>query len=188
MEGATSKLDVLKNGWVRKTLKRKEKKKATPIETQLEVHTWSANTLTPAAGFHILFTPKARASTAANSYEMELIDTSNPIDTIKEPDLQAEIEKYFQKAKEVNLYPSDFELYVQPGGQVALVDFDKFGKIQADGRTVLFPYRGSLSLNTVPEESLYTKNLANRIKNIMKGGRRRKTRRLSKRECWINIY
>lgn len=179
MEGATSKLDVVKNGWVRKTLKRKEKKKATPIETQLEVQTWSAGILTPAHGFHILFTPKARASTVANSYEMEFIDISNPIDTIKDADLQAEIEKYFRKAKDANIYPSDFELYVQPGGQVALIDFDKFGKIQADGRTVLFPYRGSVLLNTVPKEALYSKNFANRIKDIMKGGRRRKTRRRS---------
>lgn len=177
MEGATSRLEDLKNGWVRKTLKRKEKKKATPIETQLEVQTWSAGILTPANRFHILFTPKARASKTNNSYEMELIDTSNPIQVIDAKDLRAELESYFQKAKEANLYPSDFELYRQPDGRVALVDFDKFGKIQNDARTVVFPYRGPVSLNKVPEEALYTESFAKRIQELMKGGRRRKTRR-----------
>jgi hypothetical protein len=179
MEGATSTLELLKNGWVRKTLKRKEKKKAMSVESQLIRHTWSSQILIPSHGFHILFTPPARASTSSNSYEMGLIDTSNPIVQIDTPELEAELELYFKKAKNAGYYPSDFELYLQSDGRIALVDFDKFGTIHSETRTVVFPYRGSVSLNTVPEEALYTEKLAKRIQSIMKGGRRKTRKRHS---------
>ncbi len=175
MEGATSKVNLLKNGWVRKTLKRKEKKKATPVARQLELQRWSAAILTPKHGFRILFTPEARASNAANSYEMERIDDSNPITKIEDAALEAELESYFRLAKEAGIYPSDFELYKQSDTRIALLDFDKFGTIQ--GRMVNFPYRHSVSLNTVPQESLYSEAFASRLQGIMKGGGRRKTRR-----------
>lgn len=175
MEGATSRVNLLKNGWVRKTLKRKEKKRATPVANQLELQRWSAATLTPKNGFRVLFTPAARESNAENSYEMEYIDDSHQIIQINDPVLQAEVESYFRLAKEAGIYPSDFELYRQPDNRVALLDFDKFGKIV--GRTVVFPYRQPVSLNAVPKEALYTEALAARIQGIMSGGKRRKTRR-----------
>ncbi len=176
MEGATSTLEPLKNGWIRKTLKRSAKKKATPMAKQLELQTWSSGILTKPNGFKILFTPQARSSSVHNSYEMEMIDVSDPVVKIDEKDLQAEIETYFRLAKAAGVYPSDFELYRQSNGRVALVDFDKFGRIS--GKTVDFPYRAPVSLNTIPEEYLYTEALAERLRNIMKGGRRnRKTRK-----------
>jgi len=175
MEGATSKVNVLKNGWVRKTLKRKEKKKATPVARQLELQRWSASILTPKHGFRILFTPEARASNAANSYEMERIDDSNPITKIEDAALEAELESYFRLAKEAGIYPSDFELYRQSNTRVALLDFDKYGRIQ--GRMVNFPYRHPVSLNAVPEEALYSEAFATRLQGIMKGGKRKTRRR-----------
>lgn len=175
MEGATSKVNIINNGWVRKTLKRREKKKATPVSKQFEIHTWSASILTPKNGFHILFTPAARVSNTPNSYEMERIDDSKQILKVEDPGIEKELESYFRVAKDAGIYPSDFELYLQPDGRVALLDFDKFGKIV--GRTVVFPYRLSVSLNAVPKEALYTEALATRLQRIMTGGKRKTRRR-----------
>lgn len=185
MEGATSTLHSLNNGWVRKTLKRKQKKKTTPAEKQLELQQWSAATLTPAHGFRILFTPRARSSTTNNSYEMERINTRDYIEKVDDPVLEAELEQFFRQAKAAGIYPSDFELYRQADGRIALLDFDKFGKIS--GKNAVFPYRGVVPLNTVPEESLYTESLAKRIQGIMKGGQR-KTRRFRRTAAQIPFH
>lgn len=176
MEGATSKIDRLKNGWVRKTLKRQAKKTTTPVETQMEIQNWSASILTPENGFKLLFTPKARESSyKKNSYEMEEIDNENPIDTITSSELQKEIELYFQYAYQAGFYPSDFELYEQPDKRIALIDFDKFGTISKTNKTVEFPYRGKLPLNTTPIEALYSENLSQHIQKIMTGSGKKRT-------------
>ena len=188
MEGATSKIERTKNGWVRKTLKRQAKKTATLIETQLAIQNWSASILKPENGFKLLFTPAARESSYKNSYEMEEINNEHPIDTITSPELQKEIELYFKYAYAANYYPSDFELYEQPDKRVALLDFDKFGILSKTNKTVIFPYRGTVSLNTAPVEALYSENLSQHIQKIMRGsGKARKytrnyTRKLRSRK------
>jgi hypothetical protein len=108
-------------------------------------------------------------------YEIERIDDSNPITKIEDAALEAELESYFRLAKEAGIYPSDFELYRQSNTRVALLDFDKYGRIQ--GRMVNFPYRHPVSLNTVPEEALYSEAFATRLQGIMKGGKRKTRRR-----------
>ena len=177
MEGATSKIIPLGNGWVRKQLTRKSKKntRITPIKQQIEFHKWSAATLTPANGFTILFTPSVRATGANNSYEMQQIDSSKMMEKITHPALKAEVLRYFQLAKAKGYYPNDFELYVQPDGRVALLDFDKFGLIQSDG--VAFPFRGKVPLNHEVREAIFSESLARQIQSVMKGGRRHRTRR-----------
>lgn len=176
MQGATSNVLNLKNGWVRKQLSRKMKRsnKVMPMEKQVEIHRWSAKILTPDNGFRILFTPALR-NPKNNSYEMEIIENTNPIEKITDPQLHKEILDYFKAAKAAGFYPSDFELYQQRDGRVALLDFDKYGTIR--GGDVVFPFRGSLPLHHQPTEAVYTEELTRQLQNIMKGGRHRKTRR-----------
>jgi hypothetical protein len=182
MEGATSFVTNIGEGWVKKTLKRSVKRSSiTPMEKQLEVQTWSAGILKPENGFKLLFTPAAKPGQSKNTYLMEKINISRPIEKIEEPKLVAEVLNYFSLAKQNNLYPSDFELYEQPDGRIALVDFDKYGQIEASGTDVIFPFRGKIPIDSVPMEVMYSEDLSKNIKNIMKGGSRKKMR-LTKRK------
>ena len=157
---------------MRKQLTRKAKRsnKITPISKQLEIHQWSSQTLQPENGFTVLFTPLIRLTGKNNSYEMEKIDDSNLIEKVPIP-LRNEIIAYFTAAKASGYYPSDFELYLQPDGRVALLDFDKYGIIR--DRFVRFPFRGEISLNHEPIASIFNSSLVKEIRNIMKGGRRK---------------
>jgi hypothetical protein len=176
MQGATSDIINLGDGWVRKQLTRKSKRsnKITPIAKQIEIHQWSTKTLRPENGFVVLFTPMIRMTGKNNSYEMEKIDDSNPIEKVPTP-LRNEIIAYFTAAKASGYYPSDFELYLQPDGRIALLDFDKYGIIR--DRLVTFPFRGVISLNHEPIASIFNSSLVKDIRNIMKGGHRKIRRR-----------
>ena len=176
MEGATSIVHKLKNGWVRKTLKRKAKKSNShSAAKQIEIQQWSARTLVPENGFKLLFTPEAKRNNAnANSILMREIDTSKPIEKIKDAGLVKEILAYFAAAKKSGYYPSDFELYEQPNGTVALLDFDKYGILTASKRRASFPFRGPVRLNEAPVEAIYTEDLSEKIKGVMKGGTRKR--------------
>ena len=171
MEGATSKIENIGKGWVRKTMKRKAKgTKIHPIATQVAIQIWSAETLVPANGFKLLFTPNAKAEEAANSYQMEKIDDSNPITNITDNALEKELIAYFRLAKAGGYVPSDFELYEQPNKKVALLDFDKYGIIDESGKHVVFPYMGKKSLKSIPREALYSEELHEKLKNSLNGG------------------
>lgn len=172
MQGATSDVINLGNGWVRKQLTRKAKRsgKLTPIAKQIEIHDWSARTLQPENGFTVLFTPRIRMTGKNNSYEMEKIDIGSPVEKIPVP-LRTEILDYFKAAKANGYYPSDFELFLQPDGRVALLDFDKYGIIR-DG-IVVFPFRGTVSVNHDPIASIFNSSLVKEIRTIMKAGARK---------------
>ena len=186
MEGATSTVTDLGNGWVRKSLKKKMRRsEVTPMGRQLELQQWSAGVLTADNGFKLLFTPQAKANAGSNSsYQMEKIDIRKPVEKIEDPELRKEILSYFSFAKKAHLYPSDFELYLQPDNRVALLDFDKYGVIDESEKIVTFPFRGSIALEEAPVEALYTEELSSHIQKIMKGGRRRRsgTRKLRRRK------
>lgn len=178
MQGATSTIINLGNGWVRKQLTRKAKRsgKLTPIAKQREIHAWSASTLTPENGFTILFTPTIRITGKNNSYEMEKIDSGTPIEKIPAA-LRPEIIAYFRAAKAAGYYPSDFELFLQSDGRVALLDFDKYGLVQ--DRNVIFPFRGTVSVNHEPIASMFNSSLVKEIRTIMKAGARKTRHRKS---------
>jgi hypothetical protein len=177
MEGATSRIENAEKGWVRKTLKKQAKKsKIHQIPKQLEIQQWSASILTPAHGFEILFTPKARVNVKDNSYLMEKIDDSSQITRIEDSRLEEELVRYFSVARKAGYMPSDFELYEQPNKKVALLDFDKYGIIELDGKHVTYPYLGKKTLKSIPREALYSEGLHEKLKNSMKGGKR-KTRK-----------
>lgn len=80
----------------------------------------------------------------ANGYIMGRIDTSqylHPSDVDKD-----ELIKFYSDCKKYNLYPTDFELYKQPNGKIALIDFDKFC-LYIDDTTIKFPWGECINLS-----------------------------------------
>lgn len=147
MEGASARIESTEDHTV--VIKRMKRgvKGSLPIKRQYEIQTWSSDFLSPDNGFKILQTPRAW-SPEEKQYKMERIDDAQMIsyeDVKSVEGLEAEIKRYVREAKtQKGLYPNDFELYRQPNGAVALLDFDKFGTWQADG-SVLFPWGQKIS-------------------------------------------
>lgn len=99
--------------------------------------------------FKILFVPRAWDA-EAHQYKMDRIDVSDPIDlvTVKTHAVAAELKEFYQQAKKEGIFPADFELYLQPDGRVAMVDFDKFAEWKEDG-SVIFPWGLQLTAGQV---------------------------------------
>jgi hypothetical protein len=52
---------------------------------------------------------------------------------------EAELKKFYADAKTEGIFPCDYELYKQPDGHIAMIDFDKFGRWEENG-IVVFPW------------------------------------------------
>lgn len=128
-EGASSVVQLLPDGWVRKTQKRQARSaRRTSIGTQLAIHTFVAARLTPTNGYHLLFSPTPRPSTTPNSYEMQRVDTTTDPWFLCDapPSVKQELDRFaaeLQTQKGWRLH--DVELYLQPDGRMALLDFDQ---------------------------------------------------------------
>lgn len=112
-------------------------------EKQCELQSWAAGLLTPANGFTVLFTPRAWNSPQGNQYAMERIDCSEQLlPELLTGNEMAELKRFYEKAKEVGIFPFDYELYRQSDGRIGLIDFDKFGSWHKSesGDEVLFPW------------------------------------------------
>jgi hypothetical protein len=48
----------------------------------------------------------------------------------------AELRRFYEKAQAAGIFPCDYELYRQPDGRIALIDFDKFSQF-ANGEVTL---------------------------------------------------
>ena len=66
---------------------------------------------------------------------MQRIDCSRPIEILSNDidGLNQELAIFYMKALAYEIFPCDYELYLQDDGRVALVDFDKFGAWDSDG-------------------------------------------------------
>lgn len=134
----------------------KHRAKCLDARAQCALQQWANELLTPANGFSVLFSPRAWTSEVESEaqsdkranereYLMELIDCSSEMEAnelaSESPEL-TELRLFYEKARSAGIYPCDYELYRQPGGRVALIDFDKFGKWnqKADGDEVVFPW------------------------------------------------
>lgn len=128
MEGASSTINI-KDGYAIKTIKRRVK--TISIEDQYKVHLIVYNVLN-CDKYKILYTPKP-IELIKNSYKMEIINDSNMV-TNNDFDnkITNELQQFFADMKKFNFFPFDFELYLQPNGKIALIDFDKFGKYYDD--------------------------------------------------------
>jgi hypothetical protein len=65
---------------------------------------------------------------------MERIDCTRQVDPLNYSlDLKRDIIILYMKTNVYEIFPCDYELYLQPDGRVALIDFDKFGIWLSDG-------------------------------------------------------
>ncbi len=129
MEGASSTISI-DNGFVIKKIKRKIN--TMPIKDQFMVHNLVYKVLNTDK-YKLLCTPKPLELSNDNSYKMEIIIDSNMITSNDyDNNLTKEIKQFYVDMKAHNIFPNDFELFLQPNGKVALIDFDKFGKYYDD--------------------------------------------------------
>lgn len=117
---------------------------------------WARLVATPEHGFKLLFVPKAK-DPEKHQYKMERIDVDEPIAMLeldKVKGLKAELQRFYRVAKESGIFPADFELYLQPDGRVAMIDFDKFATWAANG-SVTFPWGQTMTSQQVKNLLLF---------------------------------
>jgi len=92
------------------------------------------------AGFKILYVPRAWEPQRFQ-YKMDRISVDKPLDILKAKNhaVFEELKLFYSHSRRNFLFPADFELYEQPDGRIAMVDFDKFGKWLTTGE-VHFPW------------------------------------------------
>ena len=81
---------------------------------------------------------------------MERIDVSKPLEEPRGHTVLNDLKIFYERAKAAHIFPADYELYIQPDGRVAMVDFDKFGTWEDDG-SVVFPWGLTLTPNQTNE-------------------------------------
>ena len=94
----------------------------------------------------VLYVPTAWRDTE-RQYTMEEIDVNHPIllqDVAAYPGLCQELAQVHASCRRRRVFPADFELFLQPTGRVAMLDFDKFGTWHPDG-AVTFPWHTMLT-------------------------------------------
>jgi len=116
-----------------KRLRRGHRKSHGAVE-QCRIQSKISQILCEGNGFKILYTPRAWAANE-NQYSMERIETASPVEILdnKIDGLSRELAIFYMKAMAYEIFPCDYELYLQPDGRVALIDFDKFGTWLSDG-------------------------------------------------------
>jgi len=108
-------------------------------EEQARMQEW-ARCVCVSLGLKTLFVPRAWDA-EKYQYKMDRIDVSQPISEAdyKKHKVFADLKAFYTKVKQQGVYPADYELYLQPDGRVAMVDFDKFATWLEDG-SVEFPW------------------------------------------------
>jgi hypothetical protein len=108
-------------------------------EEQARMQEW-ARMLCVSLRLPLLFVPRAWEA-EKYQYKMSRIDVSKPLSEsdYKTHPVLADLKSFYTKTKELGVYPADYELYLQPDGRVAMVDFDKFARWNQDG-SVEFPW------------------------------------------------
>ena len=120
---------------------RRGHRKSHGAEEQCRIQSKISQILCEGNGFKLLFAPRAWGATE-KEYSMERIDCKRYIDPLNHgeaTDLNKDLHILYMKARAYEIFPCDYELYLQPDGRVALIDFDKFGVWQSDG-TVETPW------------------------------------------------
>jgi hypothetical protein len=91
-------------------------------------------------GFKLLFVPQAWGAERFQ-YKMDRICVEKPLELLdaKEHVVFEELKAFYACCKRKYIFPADFELYIQPDGRVAMVDFDKFARWKPTGE-IFFPW------------------------------------------------
>ena len=107
-------------------------------EEQARMQEW-ARSLCVRAGFKRLFVPRAWDADR-HSYKMDRICVLQPLEVMdtKTHAVVMELKVFYRLAMATSVFPIDYELYVQPDGRVAMIDFDKFSSYK-DG-VITFPW------------------------------------------------
>ena len=135
MQGASGKIVEESDGTVVKRIHRHLKQRANchGAYRQCEIQQWAAQLLTPQNGFRTLYVPRAWGA-QQREYRMEKINCAEEV----APAEVEELKLFYARAKEVGIFPCDYELYRQKDGRVAMIDFDKFAMWK--GEAVEFPW------------------------------------------------
>jgi RIO-like serine/threonine protein kinase len=162
MEGACGKiLPCEDEGYIIKKIHRRkgpqQRTESLRAEEQYQMQEWARLVAAPEHGFSLLFVPKAK-DPEKHQYKMERINVSKPIsmletNTVK--GLKPELQKFYRVAKQSGIFPADFELYMQPDGRVAMIDFDKFATWEKNG-SVRFPWGQVMTPQQVKNLLLFT--------------------------------
>ncbi len=88
----------------------------------------------------VLFVPRAWGAERFQ-YKMERISVDKPLELVdvKDHAVLEELKNFYEACRFRFMFPADFELYEQPDGRVAMVDFDKFGLWKPSGE-IKFPW------------------------------------------------
>lgn len=140
MEGACGKILTTKDPSVvlKKIHRRKRAHQRTcshSAEEQARLQEWAAIVC---KDLPLLFVPRAWDAQRFQ-YAMERIDVSKPLEDPREHTVLKDLKIFYDRAKAAHIFPADYELYIQPDGSVAMIDFDKFGTWEDDG-SVVFPW------------------------------------------------
>jgi hypothetical protein len=155
MEGACGKILSTDDGSVviKKIHRRKRAQQRTcslSADGQARLQEWAA-TVCASSGFTRLTVPRAWGADRF-TYKMERIDVSKPLEllSVKTHPVKEELRVFYEKARQASIFPADFELYIQPDGRVAMIDFDKFAQWKTDG-SVVFPWGLELDADQVKD-------------------------------------
>jgi len=90
--------------------------------------------------FKVLYVPKAWGAERFQ-YKMNRICVDTPLELTEAQNhpVFEELKQFYTKCKRRFLFPADVELYIQPDGRVAMVDFDKFARWRPTGE-IVFPW------------------------------------------------
>lgn len=111
-EGVTSRIYVVSPTIVKKIQKRNKNKVSARYQYQVQQ-------IASQLQFTTLYIPRVYEY-GANWYTMERIDTTRPLNTTPEE------AAFCSQMQRCGYIANDYELYLQPDGRVALVDFDRF--------------------------------------------------------------
>ena len=119
-------------------------------EDQARMQEWARSTCVK-AGFRLLFVPRAWDA-EKHSYKMDRIQVDKPLELtdVKGHAVLEELKAFYAAAMAASVFPADYELYVQPDGKIAMVDFDKFSSWK-DG-TITFPWGLVIQDNVLREQ------------------------------------
>ena len=122
-----------------------QRRSSNGAEKQASIQEWARKVCE--AGCKLLFVPRAFEAEKFQ-YKMERIDVTQPLELqhIAQHPVISDLQIFYRQAKEDFIFPADFELYIQPDGRIAMVDFDKFAT-WLDDSTVQFPWGVTASVS-----------------------------------------
>ncbi len=151
MEGACGKILATKDpAVVIKKIHRRKRAQQRPssltAEEQARLQEWAAIVC---KDLPLLIVPRAWDAQRFQ-YTMERIDVTRLLEDPRGHPVLNDLKIFYDRAKAAHIFPTDYELYLQPDGRVAMVDFDKFGTWNDDG-SVVFPWGLTMSPHEIQQ-------------------------------------